>query len=197
VIGWGADIADALAPNGLPKPGVLKVEFFKLQLMLPGNSYYDSMYLPTLPPGKSKIDVCADYLFKVRMAMRSQFYRSLGEVFSQERSIQYYFTVPGIWNNAGRKALRAAIIQAGYLRDENNNRLSYVNEGEAAARYCIKTSVLNLHVKDVVLIVDCGAATVDLQACELASESPHSFAEFTSGSGDSCGSDCPICLGLC
>jgi hypothetical protein len=84
------------------------------------------------------------------------------------------------------------MIDAGYLRDENDNRLSYLTEGEAAAHYCLKISVLNLQVKDIVLIADCGTITVDLQACELASQSPHSFAEFTSGSGDCCGSDNPF-----
>jgi hypothetical protein len=188
VVGWGLDIADALAPTGYPKPGVQKVEWFKLQLMLTGSSYIDPINLPPLPPGKSEIDVSADYLYKVWWAVKSQLQMSLGEVFFQkERNIQYYFTIPGIWNDAGQNSLRAAIIEAGLLYGENDKRLSYVTEGEAAAHYCLKTSVLNLQVGGIVLIVDCGTATVDLQACEYTSESPHSFAEFTPGSGDSCG----------
>jgi molecular chaperone DnaK (HSP70) len=156
--------------------------------MLKGNTYIDPINLPPLPPGKSDIDVSADYLSKVRMAMKSHLEMSLGEVFSrEERKIQYYFTIPVTWNDTGQKSLRAAIVQAGYLRDENDNRLSYVTESEAAAHYCLKISLLNLRVKDVILIVDCGTGTVDLQACELVGESPHSFAEFTAGSGDSCG----------
>ncbi len=46
VVGWGPDIADALAPTGYPKPGVQKVEWFKLQLMLSGNTYIDPINLP-------------------------------------------------------------------------------------------------------------------------------------------------------
>jgi hypothetical protein len=49
VVGWGPDIADALAPTGYPKPGVQKVEWFKLQLMLSGNTYIDPINLPPLP----------------------------------------------------------------------------------------------------------------------------------------------------
>ncbi|KAK4975686.1 hypothetical protein LTR66_010904, partial [Elasticomyces elasticus] len=45
VVGWGPDIADALAPTGYPKPGVQKVEWFKLQLMLSGNTYIDPINL--------------------------------------------------------------------------------------------------------------------------------------------------------
>jgi len=193
VVGWGPNNADALERTGYVKPGIFKVEWFKPQLMFSGNSYSDPTDLAPLPPAKSEIDVSADYLFKVRQAIRLQLQMTLGEVFSrEERNIQYYFTIPGISNVAGRAALRAAIIQAGYLRDEYDNRLRYVTEGEASVHYCLKISALNLQIKDVVLIVDCGVGTVDLQACELASESPHSFAEFTPGSRDSCGSDCPF-----
>ncbi|KAH0562049.1 hypothetical protein GP486_003244, partial [Trichoglossum hirsutum] len=189
VVGWGPDIADALAPTGYPKPGVQKVEWFKLQLMLSGNTYIDPINLPPLPPGKSEIDVAADYLFKLRQAMRNQLQKTLGEVFNrEERNIRYFLTVPAIWNDAGKAATRAAAIQAGFLRDENDNRLTLITEPEAAAMFCSKTGLLNLKVHDAVLIVDCGGGTVDLIAYEVEEEVPFSVAECTAGSGDSCGS---------
>ncbi|KAL1643381.1 hypothetical protein SLS61_009303 [Didymella pomorum] len=189
VVGWGPDIADALAPTGYPKPGVQKVEWFKLQLMLSGNTYIDPINLPPLPPGKSEIDVAADYLFHLRQAMRNQLQKTLGEVFNrEERNIRYYLTVPAIWNDAGKAATRAAAIQAGFLRDENDNRLTLITEPEAAAMFCSKTGLLNLKMHDAVLIVDCGGGTVDLIAYEVEEEQPFSVAECTAGSGDSCGS---------
>lgn len=189
VVGWGPDIADALAPTGYPKPGVQKVEWFKLQLMLSGNTYIDPINLPPLPPGKSEIDVAADYLFKLRQAMRAQLQKTLGEVFTrEERKIRYYLTVPAIWNDAGKAATRAAAIQAGFLQDENDNRLTLISEPEAAALFCAKTGLLNLKVGDAILIVDCGGGTVDLIAYEVEEEQPFSVAECTAGSGDSCGS---------
>ncbi|KAH7020085.1 hypothetical protein EDB80DRAFT_633332 [Ilyonectria destructans] len=189
VVGWGPDIADALAPTGYPKPGVQKVEWFKLQLMLSGNTYIDPINLPPLPPGKSEIDVAADYLFKLRQAMRTALQKTLGEVFNrEERNIRYYLTVPAIWNDAGKAATRSAAIQAGFLRDENDNRLTLVSEPEAAALFCSKTGLLNLKVHDAVLIVDCGGGTVDLIAYEVEEENPFTVAECTAGSGDSCGS---------
>lgn len=189
VVGWGPDIADALAPTGYPKPGVQKVEWFKLQLMLSGNTYIDPINLPPLPPGKSEIDVAADYLFKLRQAMRNQLQKTLGEVFNrEERNIRYFLTVPAIWNDAGKAATRAAAIQAGFLRDENDNRLTLITEPEAAAMFCSKTGLLNLKIRDAVLIVDCGGGTVDLIAYEVEEETPFSVAECTAGSGDSCGS---------
>ncbi|MCJ1374341.1 hypothetical protein MMC20_005573 [Loxospora ochrophaea] len=189
VVGWGPDIADALAPTGYPKPGVQKVEWFKLQLMLSGNTYIDPINLPPLPPGKSEIDVAADYLFKLRSAMRHQLIKTLGEVFNrEERNIRYFLTVPAIWNDAGKAATRAAAIQAGFLRDENDNRLTLITEPEAAAMFCSKTGLLNLKIRDAVLIVDCGGGTVDLIAYEVEEETPFTVAECTAGSGDSCGS---------
>ncbi|KAH8169917.1 hsp70 protein [Sarocladium implicatum] len=189
VVGWGPDIADALAPTGYPKLGVQKVEWFKLQLMLSGNTYIDPINLPPLPPGKSEIDVAADYLFKLRQAMRSALQKTLGEVFNrEERNIRYYLTVPAIWNDAGKAATRAAAIQAGFLRDENDNRLTLVSEPEAAALFCSKIGLLSLKVHDAVLIVDCGGGTVDLIAYEVEEENPFTVAECTAGSGDSCGS---------
>ncbi|KAI9833962.1 MAG: hypothetical protein M1826_005867 [Phylliscum demangeonii] len=189
VVGWGPDIADALAPTGYPKPGVQKVEWFKLQLMLSGNTYIDPISLPPLPPGKSEIDVAADYLSKLRQAMRNQLQKTLGEVFTrEERNIRYFLTVPAIWNDAGKAATRAAAIQAGFLRDANDNRLTLITEPEAAAMFCSKTGLLNLKVHDAVLIVDCGGGTVDLIAYEVEEEQPFTVAECTAGSGDSCGS---------
>ncbi|KAH2819555.1 hypothetical protein KXW07_005788 [Aspergillus fumigatus] len=189
VVGWGPDIAEALAPTGYPKTGVQKVEWFKLQLMLSGNTYIDPINLPPLPPGKSEIDVAADYLFKLRQAMRAQLQKTLGEVFTrEERNIRYYLTVPAIWNDAGKAATRAAALQAGFLRDENDNRLTLISEPEAAALFCAKTGLLQLKVGDAILIVDCGGGTVDLIAYEVEEEQPFSVAECTAGSGDSCGS---------
>ena len=166
-----------------------KVEWFKLQLMLSGNTYIDPINLPPLPPGKSEVDVAADYLFKLRQAMRHQLIKTLGEVFNrEERNIRYFLTVPAIWNDAGKAATRAAAIQAGFLRDENDNRLTLITEPEAAAMFCTKTGLLNLKIRDAVLIVDCGGGTVDLIAYEVEEETPFTVAECTAGSGDSCGS---------
>src|ERR1700733_9360553 len=81
VVGWGPDIAEALAPTGYPKPGVQKVEWFKLQLMLSGNTYIDPINLPPLPPGKSEVDVAADYLLNLRQVRGNQLQKARGVVF--------------------------------------------------------------------------------------------------------------------
>jgi actin-like ATPase involved in cell morphogenesis len=157
--------------------------------MMSGNTYIDPINLPPLPQGKSEVDVAADYLYHLRQAMRNQLQKTLGEVFNrEERNIRYYLTVPAIWNDHAKAATRKAAIQAGFLRDENDNRLTLITEPEAAAMFCSKTGLLNLKIHDAVLIVDCGGGTVDLIAYEVEEEQPFSVAECTAGSGDSCGS---------
>lgn len=190
VVGWGPDIADALSHTGFPKPGVSKVEWFKLQLMsTSGSTYIDPINLPKLPQGKSPVDVAADYLYHLRIAIRTALQKTLGEVFErEENNIRYFLTVPAIWNDLGKANTRAAAIQAGFLRDDNDNRLTLITEPEAAAMFCAKTGLLNLKINDAILIVDCGGGTVDLIAYQVEDDSPFSVAECTTGSGDSCGS---------
>jgi molecular chaperone DnaK (HSP70) len=187
-VGWGPDIADALAPTGYPKPGVQKVEWFTLQLMLEGNTYIDPLNLPPLPDGKTAISVSADYLSKLRQAIRSALQKTLGEVFlREERSIRWVFTIPAIWNDAGKAALRASVIDAGFIRGPNDNRLQLVTEPEAIVFFCSKTGLLNIKLHDAVLIVDAGKGTVDLIAYEVQNVNPFTVAEATAASGDSCG----------
>jgi len=157
--------------------------------MLSGNTYIDPINLPALPPGKTAVDVAADYLSKLRQAMRVQLQKTLGEVFTREESrIRYYITVPAIWDDAGKAATRAAAIQAGFVSGDDDNRLTLVTEPEAAAMFCSKAGLLNLKIRDAVLIVDCGGGTVDLISYEVEEENPFTVAECTGGSGDSCGS---------
>ena len=188
VAGWGCDVSAALLPTGYPKQGVQKVEWFKLLLMPPGNTYIDSKIHPLLPPGKSEIDVAADYLSRLRQAIRNYLQNVLGQVFDrEEHNILYVLTVPAIWNDAAKTATRAAAIQAGFLQDENDSRLLLISEPEVAIKFCLKTGFLNPRADNVVLVVDCGG-TVNLIAYKIREEAPFAISECTAGSGDFCGS---------
>ena len=187
VAGWGYDVSEALTPTGYPKPGFQKVEWFKLHLMLKGISYVDRTNLPPLPAGKSVIDVAADYLFKLRQAMCNYFNMNLGDVFiSEERYIQYCFSIPTIWNDAGKAALRQAIIQAGFIPSVDNRRLSLIAESEATVIYYATAGAVKLSLNDAILVIDCGR-TVELIAYEAVKEHPIQLTELTSGSGGSFG----------
>lgn len=190
IVGWGLEFAGALAPSGYPKPGVQKIEWFKMQLMQADGTYLKNDKLPPLPSGKTPIDVTADYLIQLRKALRIQLQKILGEaVYNRhEDSIHYYLTVPAIWNDAGKAATKRAAIQAGLVRAESDSRVTLISEPEAAAMFCSKTGLLNLKIMDAVLVVDCGGGTVDLIAYEVTQEEPLTLVEATTGSGDSCGS---------
>jgi predicted nucleic acid-binding protein len=187
-VGWGPDIADALAPTGYPKPGVQKIEWFLLQLMLSGNTYVEPKNLPPLPAGKTPIDVSVDYLSRVRQAVRVTLLKTLGEVFNrEERNIRWCFTIPAMFTDAAKAALRTSVVQAGFLRDENDNRLLLVPEPEASVLFTSKTGLLNLRQLEVVIVVEAGKSTVDLVAYEVIEEEPFTVDILTPGSGDSCG----------
>ncbi|KAH8591766.1 hypothetical protein B0O99DRAFT_654237 [Bisporella sp. PMI_857] len=189
VVGWGTDIADAITPMGYPKPNIQKVEWFKLQLMDKGNNYVDFINIPPLPPGKSAIDVTADFLFKLRQAIRTQLRKRLGAIFDhEERNIHFSFTVPTMFNEATQLKLRNAIVAAGFVSTPHSEYLSLISEPKSLAMYCTKTGLLNLKAGDAFIVVDCGGGTVDLIAYEVEDELPLTMKELTVTTGDSCGS---------
>lgn len=170
--------------------GELQVEWFKMHLLSKSKSYLDTSRLPPLPPGKSAIDVAADYLFQLRRAMCVQLKKYLGEtVFTcEEANIHYFLTVPAIWDETAKAATRTAAVKAGFLPFKDYNRLTLVAEPEAAAMFSIKSGILNLHIHDTVLVVDCGGGTVDLIAYKVEDKGSFELTECTTGSGDCCGS---------
>ncbi|PMD17153.1 hypothetical protein NA56DRAFT_708033 [Hyaloscypha hepaticicola] len=93
---------DFPTPRSFPKYGTQEVKWLMLRLMGGGNSYNASSVPPSLPPAKSEIDLSEDFLLKVRMAVISQLEANDGALFFQEEgNIHYYFTIPGVWNDAG------------------------------------------------------------------------------------------------
>ncbi|KAK9480834.1 hypothetical protein V1514DRAFT_324579 [Lipomyces japonicus] len=189
VVGWGSDAQGVLNAAGFPRPGIQKVEWFKLHLQRNYRTYVDPSRLPPLPAGKSEIDIAADYLSRLRDAMRKELEKKLGEIFlREEQNIQYFLTVPAIWDDAGKATTRLAAVKAGFVKDVDDRRLSLITEPEAAAIFCAKRGVLELKEADTFLIVDCGGGTVDLIAYEVEDENPFTVRECTKGTGDACGS---------
>jgi hypothetical protein len=156
--------------------------------MLDQGSYIDPINLPPLPPGKTEIDVAADYLFHVRQAVRADLQKILGNVFTSiERNIQWCFTMPIAFGELSKAAFRNAIIQAGYLRDQYDNRLTLTPEPEAVALYGSKYGLITQGLGDVVLIVDAGGGVVDLISYEVDDVTQLNFRKLTAATGDSCG----------
>lgn len=192
-VAWGDEISHILLPNGQPKPDIMALRHFKLHLNSNGknqNYIRAQAHARPLPPGKTAVEVSADYLYKLRMVIRDHLQKTLGDVYSrEENSARYVLTVPAIWDDAAKAATREAALQAGFLKDERDNRLTLISEPEAAATFCAASHIVSLHMNDAILVVDCGGGTVDLISYEVEEEDPFTVAECTEGSGDMCGSE--------
>ncbi|RYC79539.1 hypothetical protein BFJ63_vAg17575 [Fusarium oxysporum f. sp. narcissi] len=184
VVGWGHDVAEALDSEGHPKLDVHKVDWIKLYLETVGN-HLDPNSLPPLPPGKNAIDVSADYLLKLRLAIQTLLLETLGDVFLQEEGqIHWCFTMPRTWGQSMKAALRTAIERAGYLQTEHETRLSLFSQIEASVLYCLKTRLITLQQAGAFIVVDCPRGTIDLSAYEMVTEAPFTLTELTTGSQD-------------
>ena len=187
VIGWGHNVAEALDTEGCPKPGVHKVDWIKLYLEIVGN-HLDPNSLPPLPPGKNAIDVSADYLLKLRLAIQTLLLETLGNAFLQEGGqIHWCFTMPRTWGQSMKAALETAIERAGYLQTEHETRLSLFSQTETSVLYCLKTHLITLQQTDAFIVVDCPKGIVDLSAYEMVAEAPFTLTELTTGSQGTCG----------
>lgn len=174
-----------MAPTGYPKPGVQKLEWFKHHLW--DNGILAEM-LPPLPLGKTNIDVAADYLTKVRQATCVQLRKTLGQVYDKEESkIHYCFTIPVFWNDKAQAQFRTAIVHAGFIKDTEHERLSFIPEPLATISFCTKSGLMNLKEQDIVLLVDCNSETSDISSYIVNPTVPYGLAEYSTPVGDSCG----------
>ncbi|KAK9451645.1 uncharacterized protein V1518DRAFT_389589 [Limtongia smithiae] len=189
VVGWALDSDKCFNGAGHLKPGIFKAHWFKMHLQADtANSYISTRDLPQLPPNMTAVDVAADYLTLLREAIDKELSKRLATVYTREKeNINYFVTVPAMWNDAGKNLTRQAAVKAGFVPDMNDRRLKLITEPEAAAIYCAKYCQLELTTGDVFLIVDCGGGTVDLVTYEIEDTSPFAVRECTVPTGDACG----------
>ncbi|KAL7765857.1 hypothetical protein ACKLNR_003773 [Fusarium oxysporum f. sp. zingiberi] len=170
LVGWGHDIANALGPTGYPKPGVQKVAGLPLFLI---QETEESIPLPGIPPGLNAVDISADFLYEVRRALRTQLQQRIGSKFLEnEQRIHWIVTTPEIWADKDKTLWKRVLQRAGYLRDENDTRLSFVGEAEASIHHAILTYSLTQETKDIFIFVSCGEKIVHMSACKLLQASP-------------------------
>ncbi|KAI8889304.1 hypothetical protein K501DRAFT_300296 [Backusella circina FSU 941] len=178
--GYGAKRA-ALKPNSAD---LLLLSKFKLYLD-------ERLENELLPNGLNVIDVIAEYLYFFHNHVCSEMAKSISGVFDQSK-FRYCLTVPAMWTDRAKAAMREAAIRAGIiLRTDPPERLSLISEPEAAALYCEKKSEqFNLTHGQRFMICDAGGGTVDLIVFEIDKKYGRSrtLKEATNGHGASCGS---------
>ncbi|KLO82654.1 uncharacterized protein LW93_9858 [Fusarium fujikuroi] len=169
VVGWGHDTANALGPTGDPKPGIQKVEGLPLLLAQETEEY---ILLPGVPPGLNAVDVSADFLYVVRRALRTQLQQRLGSKFlDNEQRIHWIVTSSEIWANRNKTLWKRALQRAGYLRDENDKRLSFIGEAEASINHAIMRYSLS---QETYIFASFGKKIAHVSVCTLPL-APHPF----------------------
>jgi len=105
--------------------------------------------IPPLPPGKSAVDVFADflrYLHKCTWAYIPETHAIGNELWrTLESSAEFVLGHPNGWEGAQQGLMRKAAIAAGVIPDtvEGHARLSFVTEGEAGLHFCIQNGLTN------------------------------------------------------
>ncbi|KAG9501613.1 hypothetical protein J7337_007304 [Fusarium musae] len=170
-VGWGHDIANAIGPTGLPKPGVHKVEGLPLLL---AQETEESIPRPGVPPGLNAVDVSADFLYEVRRAIVTQLEQRLGSKFSDnEKRILWILTLTEIWATKDKTLWKRVLQRAGYLRDERNARLPVTGEAEASIHDAITRYSLIQETQNPFIFAYFGKMLVDMSFCVPLKTSPN------------------------
>ncbi|KAK5719921.1 hypothetical protein LTR15_007194 [Elasticomyces elasticus] len=150
-----------------------------------------------MPPGKTAIDVCTDFLSEVAKFAHSELVKVYGEHVLTVSPLEFWLTIPAVWSDRA-KADTLRVFQRAATRTDlfNNAEAStfLIPEPEAAAVAAITDvskdgSRLQVKPGDSVLVCDCGGGTVDVTTFSIAALEPKlSFEELLVGSGGKCGS---------
>ncbi|KAM5341249.1 hypothetical protein ACJ41O_015358 [Fusarium nematophilum] len=193
VVGWGH-----YKPVGFGTPGFLKhdtavaVEHFWHHLgFFLEPAKYSAGIIPPLPVGKDAIDVSADYLLKLRMAVRDALLKALGNDLDNllGNSIEWCFVALQSQAFKAKGALRAAIERARYLRNGHDVQFTFIPEGEASPLHCYKHGLISGPWSDAILMIACNKERVDLSAYGVLAVAPSlRLWHVTHDTGDFCGS---------
>ncbi|KAI8387002.1 hypothetical protein BD560DRAFT_452538 [Blakeslea trispora] len=141
---------------------------------------------------RSAVSNIADYLKALHEYVLEDVTRGFAKNYDPD-TFCYCLTVPAMWSDSAKYAMRRAAIKAGLIKsDDPQDRLVLISEPEAAALYCERMcEQVNLKKGDRMMICDAGGGTVDLIVFEVISDhiqSNHRLKEVTKGIGESCGS---------
>jgi hypothetical protein len=186
LVGWGPDIADALAPIGYPKPGVRKVEWFKACIFQ--KHYTEDLVsrLPPAPDSKTFVDVAADYLAEIKRIVDASLPIKLREAFIHHSyETAFYFTVPETPELADfKEAVHRAGMDVGLQTPIN----PFVSRHRAALIHCENHGQLTLSRDKVLVVACCGGGYVSLSSYKVEQQFPQRLRLLSNGvNKDSCG----------
>lgn len=109
--------------------------------------------IPALPPGKSAVQVFADFLRYLHQcaciyieeshAGGAELWRGL------QANTEFVLTHPNGWEGGQQGLMRKAAVMAGLVddTDSGHQRLSFVTEGEASLHFCIQSGLTSEAIK--------------------------------------------------
>ncbi|KAF7307712.1 hypothetical protein MKEN_01131300 [Mycena kentingensis (nom. inval.)] len=192
LVDWGLNAKNARLGGGLSR-----FEWFKLFLeprALRDEGELDPR-LPSLPFGKTPLDLITDFLRELWNYCRSQISQDIGAI-ADLNSADVWLTVPAAWDARGCALMRTAAISAGLVQSAFpgdrgwRERLKIITEPEAAAVHCANLTELHqLRPSQNFIVCDAGGGTVDLAVYKIIGDPAHlEIAEITARSGANCGS---------
>lgn len=144
------------------------------------------------PPGKSPVDLSADYLTEVARFGWESLARRVSPEVLKATPIEFWFTVPAVWSDKAKsdtlRAARKAAKQA-KLKCHVDSKIFLIREPEAAAVATLSAltkggSDHQIKVGDSIMVCDCGGGTVDITTYVINGITPKlSFKELLVGTG--------------
>ncbi|KAJ2912877.1 hypothetical protein MD484_g7539, partial [Candolleomyces efflorescens] len=152
--------------------GWVKTEWFKL-LIRPksgGTEFADK--IPPLPPGKSVIQVLADFLQYLQTCAEGYIKGSHAngqELWNSVSSeIDYVISHPNGWEGYQQTQIRQAVVLARLIPDtrDGHARVLFVTEGEASLHFTIDNGLPAgvIEAGEGIVVVDAGGGTIDISA---------------------------------
>ncbi len=140
-------------------------------------------------PGKSAVDIVADYLKEVRKSFMVHLNKQYGPVLMSTLRKELIVTVPAVWSERAKDLTLKAVGEAGF----EAHSIAMITEPEAAAVYTLKgmtegVSKDDVKIGDFFVMCDAGGGTVDLISYKVTQLHPVFLIEEAAvGSGDKCG----------
>ncbi|KAF9529790.1 hypothetical protein CPB83DRAFT_868945 [Crepidotus variabilis] len=179
------------SPSGSPNPRVpypgtrrKLIVAFDLGTTFSGVSYRVNLNIPPLPPGKTVVEVVADfisYLLKCTANFIRDTHRFgddswlsfISATQSPEKAtnddIHWVLGHPNGWEGKEQAQMRGAAVKAGLIPDtpEGHERISFVMEGEASLHFAVRNDLLlDINDDEGIIVVDAGGGTIDISIYE-------------------------------
>ncbi|KAJ2912888.1 hypothetical protein MD484_g7536, partial [Candolleomyces efflorescens] len=168
--------------------GWVKIEWFKLLIRPKSGGPEFSDKIPPLPPGKTVVQVLADFLQYLQTCAEA--YIKVSHPSGQElwdsvsSEIHYVISHPNGWEGYQQSQIRRAVVLARLVPDttEGHARVLFVTEGEASLHFTIDNGLPAgvIDEGEGIVVVDAGGGTIDISAyTKKAGCAPYTFEEIT------------------